>query len=116
MYIWLHQINSKIIISISTCGDIGSEVRYTAEGVPRGMYICLDPIQGGSFAGGLTAKVGSAPEASLTGQGMFARVCFVHDMVNIAYFYLGLHTHMHACMHTHTHTHTCADRHIERER
>ena len=46
-------------------------MRYTAEGVPRGMYICLDPIQGGSFAGGLTAKVGSAAEASLTGQGMY---------------------------------------------
>ena len=60
----------QIIISISTGGDIGSEVRYTANGEHSGMYICLDPIQGGSFAGGLTAKVGSAAEASLTGQGM----------------------------------------------
>ena len=60
----------QTIISISTGGDIASEVRYTAKGLPSGMYICLDPIQGGSFAGGLTAKVGSAAEASLTGQGM----------------------------------------------
>ena len=57
------------IISIPTGGDIGSEVRYTANGEHSGMYICLHPIQGGSFVGGLTAKVGSAAEASLTGQG-----------------------------------------------
>ena len=60
----------RIKISIPTGGDIGSEVKYTANGEHSGMYICLDPIQGGSFAGGLTAKVGSAAEASLTGQGM----------------------------------------------
>ena len=65
----LHQ-RIQIIILISTGGDIGSEVRYTAENVPSGMYICLHPIQGGSFVGGLTAKVGSAAEASLTGQGL----------------------------------------------
>ena len=60
----------QMIISISTGGAIGSEVRYTANGEHSGMYICLDPIQGGSFDGGLTAKVGSAAEASLIGQGM----------------------------------------------
>ena len=60
----------QIIILISIGGDIGSEVRYTANGEHRGMYICLHPIQGGSFVGSLTAKVGNATEDSLTGQGL----------------------------------------------
>ena len=45
-------------------------MKYTVEAEHSGVYICLDPVEGISFADGLTVKIGASPRVPLQGRGM----------------------------------------------
>ena len=45
-------------------------MKYRANAEHDGMYVCLDPGEGVSFANSLTAKVGSGAKTTLRGKGM----------------------------------------------
>ena len=45
-------------------------MKYTADPQHNGMYVCLDPVQEKDFTEGLTVKIGSDAEKSLSGEGM----------------------------------------------
>ena len=45
-------------------------MKYRANAEHDGVYVCLDPGEGVSFANSLTAKVGSGAKTTLRGKGM----------------------------------------------
>ena len=46
-------------------------MKYRADPLPDGLYVCLDPREGRLFSSGLTYKINDGIESRLNGSGMY---------------------------------------------